>query len=174
MTHRESLSLLMPLLLFITVATASAGAQTNPSLHERIDRFTAAGQRDYAACAQHIALEYQWSTFLRSAPGAAITKCARDLRTRYDAEIAALEPALRHDKKAQAALRAYYADWREVVDGLKPGPQPALRANLDRLESKAAAIRLRQADTKPRAQPQPRYGDAATPSNPHPAAQAAN
>ena len=96
-----------------------------------------------------------------------MTKCARDLRGKYDAEIAPLETALRHDKKAQAALRAYYAAWREAVDGLKPGPQPALRANLDRLDSKAAAIRLRQAETKP----QPRYGG---PAHPPADAQAAN
>ena len=164
MTHRESLLLLLPLLL---VLAAPAVAQTKATLREDIDRFTAAGRNDYAACAQHIALEYQWSSFLHKAPGAAMTKCARDLRGKYDAEIAPLETALRHDKKAQAALRAYYAAWREAVDGLKPGPQPALRANLDRLDSKAAAIRLRQAETKP----QPRYGG---PAHPPADAQAAN
>ncbi|HWG79649.1 MAG TPA: hypothetical protein VN681_07745 [Stellaceae bacterium] len=145
MTHRESLSLLLPLLL---VLAAPAGAQIKPTLREEIDRVTAAGRNDYAACAQHIALEYQWSRFLHRAPGPAMTKCARDLHGKYDAEIGRLETALRHDKKAQAALRAYHAEWLETVDGLKPGPQPALHANLDRLDSKAAAIRLRQADTK--------------------------
>jgi hypothetical protein len=163
MTHRESLSLLLPLLLILA---APAGAQTRPSLREEIDRFTAAGRNDYAVCAQHIALESQWSTFLRKPPGPATTKCARDLRSRYDAEIGPLEATLRHDKKAQAALGAYYAAWREAVDGLKPGPQPALRATVDRLESKAAEIRLRQAGAKP----QPSYGA----TQPPPAAQAAN
>src|SRR5690242_6661168 len=115
MTHRESLSLLLPLLL---VLAAPAGAQTKPSLREEIDHFTTAGRNDYAACAQHIALESQWSAFLHKAPGAATTKCARDLRSKYDAEIGALERALRHDKKAEAALRAYYIDWSETVDGL--------------------------------------------------------
>jgi hypothetical protein len=162
MTHRESLSLLLPLLL---VVAAPAGAQTRPSLREEIDGFTAARRHDYAACAQHIALEYQWSRFLHKAPGPAMTKCARDLRGTYDAEISRLETALRHDKKAQAALRAYYADWREIVEALKPGPQPALRANLDRLDSKAAAIRPRQAEMRR----QPGYG-AHSPSD----AQAAN
>lgn len=156
MTHRESLSLLLPLLL---VLAAPAGAQTKPTLREEIDRFTTNGRNDYAACAQHIALEYQWSAFLHKAPGPAMTKCARDLRSKYDAEIGRLETALRHDKKAQAALRAYYADWGDIVDGLKPGPQPALRANLDRLDSKAAAIRLRQAETRR----QPRFGEQAHP-----------
>jgi hypothetical protein len=156
MTHRESLSLLLPLLL---VLAAPVGAQTKPTLREEIDRFTAARRSDYATCAQHIALEYQWSRFLHKAPGPAMTKCARDLNGKHDAEIGRLEKALRHDKKAQAALRAYYADWREAVDKLKPGPQPALRANLDDLDSKAAAIRLRQAETKQ----QPRYGGAAHP-----------
>ena len=167
MTHRERLSLLLPLALILAVAAAApAGAQTKPAPREEIDRFTAAGRNDYAVCAQHIALESQWSAFLRTAPGPATTKCARDMRSRYDAEIGPLEAALRHDKKAQAALRAYYAAWREAVDGLKPGPQPALSANVDRLDSKAAAIRLRQAEAKP----QPRYG--ATHSVPD--AQAAN
>ncbi|HJT09041.1 MAG TPA: hypothetical protein VJ747_19065 [Stellaceae bacterium] len=156
MRHRALLSLLLPLLL---VLAAPAGAQTKPTLREEIDHFTAARRNDYATCAQHIALEYQWSTFLHAAPGPAMTKCARELRGKYDAEIARLEAALRHDKKAQAALRAYYAEWRETVDGLKAGSQPALRANLDRLDSKAAAIRLRQAETKR----QPRYGDASHP-----------
>jgi hypothetical protein len=156
MTHRESLSLLLPLLL---VLATPAGAQTKPALRAEIDRFTTAGRNDYAACAQHIALEYQWSAFLRKAPGAAMTKCARDLRSKYDSEIGPLETALRHDKKAQAALRAYYAGWRDAVDGLKPGPQPALQDNLDRLDSKAAAIRLRQAEAKP----PPGYGGAAHP-----------
>lgn len=156
MTHRESLSLLLPLLL---VLAAPAGAQTKPGLREEIDRFIAAGRNDYATCAQHIALEYQWSRFLHNAPGPAMTKCARDLHGKYDAEIGRLETALRHDKKAQAALRAYYTDWRETVDGLKPGPQPALPANLDRLDRKAAAIRLRQAETKR----EPRYGSQAHP-----------
>ena len=164
MRHREPLSLLLPLLLALAVP---AGAQTKPALREKIDQFTTAGRNDYAACAQHIAAEYQWSRFLRKAPGPAMTRCARDLRSKYDAEIGPLETALRHDKKAQAALRAYYAEWREIVDGLKPGPQPALRANLDRLDGKAAAIRLRQAETKP----QPRYGG--TQHSPG-AAQAAN
>jgi len=156
MTHRASFLLLLPLLL---VLAAPAGAQTKPALRGEIDRFTAAGRNDYAACAQHIALEYQWSQFLHKAPGPAMTKCAHDLRSKYDAELGRLETALRHDKKTQAALRAYYADWRESVDALKPGPQPTLRANLDRLDGKAAAIRLRQAETKPK----PRYGDAAHP-----------
>jgi hypothetical protein len=164
MTHRASLSLLLPLLL---VLAAPAAAQSKSALREEIDRFTAGGRSEYAACAQHIALEYQWSRFLHEAPGPAMTKCARDLRSKYDAEIGRLETALRHDKKAQAALRAYYADWRETVDGLKPGPQPALRANVDRLDSKAAAIRLRQVEAKP----PPRYGRAAQPL---PDAQAAN
>jgi hypothetical protein len=156
MTHRESLSLLLPLLL---VLAAPAGAQIEPTLREKIDHVTAAGRNDYATCAQHIALEYQWSRFLHKAPGPAMTKCARDLRGKYDADIGRLETALRHDKKAQAALRAYHAEWRQVVDRLKAGPQPALRANLDRLDSKAAAIRLRQADTKR----QPRFGGAGHP-----------
>ena|SRR5690348_13256744 len=164
MSHRELLSLLLPLLL---VLAAPAGAQTKPTLREEIDHFTAARRSEYATCAQHIALEYQWSTFLHKAPGPAMTKCARDLRGKYDAEIGRLEAALRHDKKAQAALRAYYSDWHETIDGMKPGPQPAMRANLDRLDSKAAAIRLRQAETKP----QPRYGSQA---HPLPDTQAAN
>jgi hypothetical protein len=155
MTRRESLPLLM-LLITLTTAAPAIG-QTKTTLRDQIDRFTAGSQNDYAACAQHIALEYQWTVFLRVAPGAAVTKCARDLRVKYDAEIAALEPALRKDKSAQAALRAYDADWRQIVDALKPGPQPAVRANLDRLENKAAAIRLRQAGAKPR----PSYGEAA-------------
>lgn len=153
MTDRASLWLLLPLLLALC---APAGAQTKPALREEIDRFTTAARNDYAACAQHIALEYQWSRFLHKTPGPAMTTCARDLRSKYDAEIRRLETALRHDKKAQAALRAYYVDWHETVDGLNPGPQPALRANLDRLDGKAAAIRLQQAETKPK----PRYGDA--------------
>ncbi|HEX9490761.1 MAG TPA: hypothetical protein VF930_10775 [Stellaceae bacterium] len=149
--------------------TVPASGQTKTTLREQIDRFTAGGQDDYAACAQHIALEYQWSVFLRVAPGAAVTRCARDLRTKYDEEIAALETALRKDKSAQAALRAYYVDWREIIDALKPGPQPALRANLDRLEKTAAAIRLRQAGAKP----PPRYGEAAAmPSRQEPDAHA--
>ena len=151
MANREALALLLPLLL---VLAAPAGAGTKPALRDEIDRFTSASHSDYAACAQHIALEYQWSAFLHKTPGAAMMKCARDLRSKYDAEIGTLETALRHDKKAQAALRAYYADWRETVDGLKPGPQPALRANLDRLDGKAAAIKLRQAEAKPKL----RYG----------------
>jgi hypothetical protein len=161
MTHRESLPLWM---LVITLATAvPASGQTKATLRDQIDRFTAGSQSDYAACAQHIALEYQWSVFLRVAPGAAVTKCARDLRTKYDAELAALEPALRKDKSAHAALRAYHADWRDIIDALKPGPQPAVRANLDRLETKAAAVKLRQAGAKP----YPRYREAAaTPSRP--------
>jgi hypothetical protein len=167
MTHRDTLSLLLPLALILAMAAvAPAGAQTKPSLREEIDRFTAAGRNDYAVCAQHIALESQWSAFLRKPPGPATTKCARDMRSRYDAEIVPLEAALRHDKKAQAALRAYYAAWREAVDGLKPGPQPALRATVDRLESKAAEIKLRQAGAKP----QPHYGA----THPPPDAQAAN
>jgi len=155
MTHRESFPRLM---LVITLATTTpASGQTKTMLRDQIDRYTAGGQSDYAGCAQHIALEYQWSLFLHVAPGAAVTKCARDLRAKYEAEIAALEPALGKDKSAQAALRAYDVEWREIIDALKPGPQPALRANLDRLEKKAAAIRLRPAGAKP----SPRYGEAA-------------
>ena len=157
MTHRKSFARLT-LVIAVAVATPAIG-QSRTTLRERIDRFTAASQSDYAACAQHIALEYQWSVFLQVAPGAAVTKCARDLRVKYDAEIAALEPALRKDKGAQAALRAYDADWRAIIDALRPGPQPAVRANLDRLENRAAAIKLRQAGAKPR----PRYGEEAAP-----------
>ena len=167
MTHRQPLPLWM---LVIALATAApVSGQTKATLHDRIDRFTAGSQGDYAACAQHIALEYQWSAFLRAAPGTAVTKCARDLRSKYDAEMATLDAALGKDKSAQAALRAYHADWREVIDALKPGPQPAVRANLDRLEKKAAAIRLRQAAAKPH----PRYGEAAmVPSRQEPGANA--
>jgi hypothetical protein len=158
MMHQETLPWLM---LAVTLATTTpAIGQAKPGLRDQIERFTAGSQNDYAACAQHIALEYQWSTFLHVAPGAAVTKCARDLRIKYDAEMAALEPALRKDKGAQAALRAYDAEWRQIIDALKPGPQPAVRTNLDRLENKAAAIRLRQAVAKPR----PSYGEAAAPS----------
>ena len=155
MTHPQSLPLWMLVIALATIVPASGQAEA--TLRDRIDRFTAGSQDDYAACAQHIALEYQWSVFLRMAPSAAVTKCARDLRGKYDAEVAALETALRKDKGARAALRAYDAEWRETVDALKPGPQPALRANLAHLEKTAAAIRLRQAGAKP----PPRYGEAA-------------
>lgn len=169
MTHR-GLLLLSMLMMPVALAATPAGAETTAALRAQIDHFTTVGRSDYAACAQHIALEYQWSAFLRTVPGAAITKCARDLRSSYDAEMTVLENALRHDKKAQAALRAYYADWRLVIDGLKPGPQSALQANLDRLEAKAAAIKLRQADAKPTR----RYGEVAPLARPQPETQAAD
>ena len=148
MTHRDWLALAW---LAAAMATAmQATAQPQPTLRDRIDRFTTAGQNDYAACAQHIALEHQWSAFLHVAPSAGVTACAGDLRARYDADGAALEGALRDDKKAQAALRAYHAEWRQVIDRLlAPGPLPPVRATLDRLEQKAAAIRLRQAGARP-------------------------
>ncbi len=168
MTHRGSLLLSMLMIIVAALAATPVSGQTTAALRAQIDHFTTVGRSDYAACAQHIALEYQWSAFLRTVPGAAITKCARDLRSSYDAQMTALENALRHDKKAQAALRAYYAEWRQVIDGLRPGPQPALQANLDRLEAKAAAIKLRQADAKPTRH----YGEVAPLARPQPETQA--
>src|SRR5579864_8682395 len=104
MAGRDWLAL-VPLAL-AGAAAAPAMAQSTPTLRDRIDRFTAASQHGYAACAQHIALENRWSAFLHAAPGRSVTACARYLRSRYDADGTALEAALRRHKKAQAALRA--------------------------------------------------------------------